>query len=190
MNEWMNEWMDGWMDGWRRPNHMRSHLDAIQTMSSVNLRRLPRRFHSIAKQASLSVAFRSDFEGFGNDFGTLWEAKMDANIDFWEVILQCLFRMRFFIDLGSFLGPRKSEKSWKTIGFSMVFANFQKINVFETNAKKPRFWRRLRRPKPWEIEKKWCWKPCVFLTSIFHRFFSFFHDFGSILGGPGGSKNQ
>ena len=94
-----------------RPNHMRSHLDALQTTASVTLRRLPRGFHNVAKQASFSVAFWSDFEGFGNDFGTLWEAKMDANIDFWEVILQCLFRMCFFIDLGSFLGPRKSEKS-------------------------------------------------------------------------------
>ena len=94
-----------------RPNHMLSLRDSLQTLISVDLRRLARRFHSIAKQASLSVAFRSDFEGFGNDFGTLWEAKMDANIDFWEVILQCLFRMCFFIDLGSFLRPQKSEKS-------------------------------------------------------------------------------
>ena len=69
------------------------------------------RIHSVAKQASFSMAFWSDFEGFGSDFGALWEAKMDANIDFWEVILQCFFRIRFFIDLGSFLGPRKSEKS-------------------------------------------------------------------------------
>ena len=103
--------MDGWMDGWRRPNHMPGHLDALQTTTSVAFRRLARELHSVAKQASFSVAFWSDFEGFGSDFGTLQEAKMDANIDFWEVILQCLFRMRFFIDLGSFLGPRKSEKS-------------------------------------------------------------------------------
>ena len=169
---------------------MHSHLDALQTMTSVAFRRVADDFHSVAKRASFCIAIRTDFRCFGSDFGVLWEAKMEANIDFWEVILQCFFRMRFFIDLGSFLGPRKSEKSWKTICFSMVFANFQKINVFETNAKKPRFWRRLRRPKSWEIEKKWCWKPCVFLTSIFHRFFSIFHDFGSILGGPGGSKNQ
>ena len=99
------------MDGWRRPNHMRSHLDALQTPAPVNFRRVAGEVHSIAKQASFSVAFWSDFEGFGSDFGMLWEAKMDASIDFWEVILQCLFRMRFFIDLGSFLGPRKSEKS-------------------------------------------------------------------------------
>ena len=103
--------MDGWMDGWRRPNHMRSHLDALQTPAPVDFRRFAGEVHSIAKQASFSVAFWSDFEGFGSDFGSLWEAKMDANIDFWEVILQCFFRMRFFIDLGSFLGPRKSEKS-------------------------------------------------------------------------------
>ena len=103
--------MDGWMDGWSRPNHMPSHLDALQTMISVSFRRGPGYFHSVAKQASFSIAFWSDFEGFGSDFGALWEAKMDANIDVWEVILQCLFRIRFFIDLGSFLGSRKSEKS-------------------------------------------------------------------------------
>ena len=95
----------------RRPNHMRSPLDALQTPAPVSFRRFARGFHSVAKKASFSMAFWSDFEGFGSDFEALWEAKMDANIDFWEVILQCFFRIRFFIDLGSFLGPRKSEKS-------------------------------------------------------------------------------
>ena len=56
--------MDGWMDGWSRPNHMPSHLDALQTMIPVDLRRLAGGLHGVAKQASLSVAFRSDFEGF------------------------------------------------------------------------------------------------------------------------------
>ena len=90
---------------------MHSHLDALQTTPSVAFRRGAGDLHSVAKQATFSVVFCCEFEGFGSDFGTLWDAKMDANIDFWEVILQCLFRIRFFIDLGSFLGPWKSEKS-------------------------------------------------------------------------------
>ena len=36
----------------RRPNHMPSHLDALQTMGSVNFRRGAGNFHSVAKRAS------------------------------------------------------------------------------------------------------------------------------------------
>ena len=41
----------------RRPNHMRSHLDALQTMISVKLRRGARHFHSVAKHASFETRF-------------------------------------------------------------------------------------------------------------------------------------
>ena len=58
-----------------RPNHMPSHLDALQTTSSVNLRRFVGNFHSVAKQASLSVASQSDFGGFSEDLGRVGEAK-------------------------------------------------------------------------------------------------------------------
>ena len=60
------------MDGWRRPNHMRSHMDASQAMPPVNLRRFVGDFHSVAKQASFGVAFRSDFRGF---WRTKWRPK-------------------------------------------------------------------------------------------------------------------
>ena len=40
-----------WMDGWRRPNHMRSHLDAQQSPTPVNFRRFPGEAHGVAKQA-------------------------------------------------------------------------------------------------------------------------------------------
>ena len=36
----------------RRPNHMHSHLDALQAMGPVSLRRVPSEVHSVAKQAS------------------------------------------------------------------------------------------------------------------------------------------
>ena len=72
--------MDGWMDGWSRPNHMPSHLDAIQTMISVDFGRLAGDLHSIAKQAPFCVALWSDLGGFGSDFGRFWGAKMEVEI--------------------------------------------------------------------------------------------------------------
>ena len=74
--------MDGQTDGWRRPNHMRSHLNALQTTSPVDFRRVPGGLHSVAKQASFNIAFGRDFGGLGSDFGRFWEAKMDAKSDF------------------------------------------------------------------------------------------------------------
>ena len=95
-----------------------------------------------------SKAFFFDFFRCWVDFGRFWEAKTEAKIDFWDVFFRCFFRMRFGIDFGWIFGGSKPEKSIKTIVFSMVLANFQKIDVFEKSAKKPRFWRRFRRPKP------------------------------------------
>ena len=59
------------MDGWSRPNHMPSHLDALQTPGPVNLRRFPGGLHSVAKRASFRVAFWSDFRGFWRPKWTL-----------------------------------------------------------------------------------------------------------------------
>ena len=81
---------------------------------------------------------------------------MEAKVNFCEVFLLRFFRKRFGIDFGWFFEGSQPEKSIKTIVFSMVFANFQKIDVFEKVAKKPRFWSRFRRPKRRKIEKKLC----------------------------------
>ena len=70
------------------------------------------------------------------DFGRFWEAKPEAKIEFWEVFLRCVFRMRFGVDFGRIFGDSKPEKSIKTIVFPMVFAIFHKIDVFEKVAKK------------------------------------------------------
>ena len=43
--------------------------------------------------------------------------------------------MRFGIDLGWIFGASKPEKSINIIGFSMVFVNFQKIDVFALSPK-------------------------------------------------------
>ena len=89
---------------------MRSHLDAQQAMVPVALRRLLGNFHSVAKQASFNIAWKSDFGGFKKDFGRFWEAKTEAKIDFWEVFFRCFFRVRFGIEFSWFLGGSKPEK--------------------------------------------------------------------------------
>ena len=48
----------------RRPNHMHSHLDALQAMPPVDLRRLPSEVHSVAKQASFYIALGTNVQGF------------------------------------------------------------------------------------------------------------------------------
>ena len=104
MDGWMDGWMDawtdgrtdGWMDGWRRPNHMRSDLDASQRMRPVDLRRLPGSLHSVAKQASFCVAFRSHVGPF---WRPTWMPNLDFLASFFDIILECLFETFF----GSFL---------------------------------------------------------------------------------------
>ena len=61
---------------------------------------------------------------------------MDAKTDFLEVTFRCFFRMRFCMDFWLLFGGSKPEKSLKTIVFSMVFANFYKIDIFEKIMKK------------------------------------------------------
>ena len=68
----------------RRPNHMHSHLDALQAMPPVNLRRVARDSHSVAKQASFYIALGTDFQGF-------WRPKWLPNS-----VLEAFFPTLFF----------------------------------------------------------------------------------------------
>ena len=77
---------------WRRPNHMRSHMDALQRMRPVGFRRLPGGLHSVAKQASFCVAFRSHV---GRFWRPKWSPKFDFLASFFDVILECLFETFF-----------------------------------------------------------------------------------------------
>ena len=99
------------------------------------------------KKTHLNANFL-DFFRCWVDFGRVLEAKMEAKIIFFWFFFRCFFRMRFGIDFEWILGASDLEKSIKTIGFSMVFVDFHKIDVFEKSAKKPRFWSRFRKPKP------------------------------------------
>ena len=57
---------------------MHSHLDALQAMTPVGLRRLARDFHSVAKQASFYMASELIFK----DFGRFGAANLEWKIDF------------------------------------------------------------------------------------------------------------
>ena len=82
---------------------MRSPLDALQTPTPVNFRRLARELHSVAKQASFETPFVRVPIGFWRVFGRFWEVQMEEKIDFWEVfrdafaerVVESIF-LRFF----------------------------------------------------------------------------------------------
>ena len=71
----------------RRPNHMHSHLDALQAMAPVDLRRLARDFHSVAKQALFYIALGAHVQGF-------WKAKWLPKFDFRVFFVRCYFSSR------------------------------------------------------------------------------------------------
>ena len=72
----------------RRPNHMHSHLDALQAMAPVSLRRLPRDFHSVAKQPSFYIAFGAHFQGFWEVLGSQLGGENRFLKDFFDVFFE------------------------------------------------------------------------------------------------------
>ena len=72
------------MDGWRRPNHMRSPLDGLQTPTPVNLQRFARGLHSVAKPDAFETPFIRVPSRFWRDLGRFWEAQMEVKIYIWE----------------------------------------------------------------------------------------------------------
>ena len=166
----------------RRPNHMPSHLDALLTPAPVNLRRLPRGFHSVAKQASFETLYIRVQLGFGEVLGGQNGAPNRVFACFFAMFFSSAFRHRFGLH---FWRLRTSKNRFSP----ERGANFHKIGVFEKPFKKAPFWLRLGRPKPSKIDDKSCSKLSLFLTSFFLRFFLFFKDFGSVWGGPAPPKS-
>ena len=72
--------------------------------SPVDFRRVPREFHSVAKQASFETLFFRVPGRFWNDFARFWEAKMEVKIDFGEIFFGCFCQLRFGIVFESFFG--------------------------------------------------------------------------------------
>ena len=79
---------------------------------------------------------------------------MDVKIDVGVVLFQAFFQLRFGIVFGSFFGRPIFKKSIKTIGFSMVLANFHEIGVYKTSTPKVQFCFHFGMPKPLKIDQK------------------------------------
>ena len=155
----------------RRPNHMRSHIGSPKAMAPVDFRRGWGEFHSVANQASFYIAFWTNFGGFSRP-------KRTPKSTFGELFFDAFFERHFGIDFWSFWGGCNLKKSLKTIGFSMVFANFHKIDAFNKSWKKSSILAPFSRAKAEKIRLKMFLKTCNFSTSILTYFLV---DLGSIL---------
>ena len=113
---------------------MRSPLDALQTTTSVELRRGSGELHSVAKRASFCVAFRADSRGFGGQHGrqNWWSGLVFAML----FLNSFLYRFRLdFLRLRTSkieLSPRREHSFCKTD----VFQKRPKNDWFEL-----KFWR-------------------------------------------------
>ena len=90
----------------RRPNHMHSHLDALQAMGPVDFRRLPSEAHSVAKQASFYIALGIYFQGFWE----VWGSQLGEENRFLRIFFDVFFEVDVGIDFLSFFGSSKREK--------------------------------------------------------------------------------
>jgi len=66
---------------------MLSHIENPKIMAPIAFRRVPCRFHSVAIQTLLGIAFRSDFGGFGNPN---WTPKSMFEMFFWDAFFECV----------------------------------------------------------------------------------------------------
>ena len=90
----------------RRPNHMHSHLDALQAMAPVALRRGASGFHSVAKQASFYIAVGVYFQRFWEVLGS----QLGVENRFLRVFFDVFFEVDVGIDFLSFFGGSQREK--------------------------------------------------------------------------------
>ena len=78
----------------RRPNHMHSHLDALQAMTPVGFRRVASEVHSVAKQALFYIAFGAHFQGFWE----VWGGQLGVENRFLRVFFDIFFKVDVGID--------------------------------------------------------------------------------------------
>ena len=95
---------------------MRSHIGNPKAMPSVNFRRGWGDFHSVAKQASFSIAFWNNFGGFG-------KPKSMPKFDFRAIFSDEIFEKQITSKFGSFLDARNQ----KNINFHWENNDFNKI---------------------------------------------------------------
>ena len=96
---------------------MHSHLDALQAMGPVNLRRLARDFHSVAKQALFYIAVGAHFQGF---WKAKWLPKFDFRGFFFDVIFHCVWASNF----GRFFEAPNQKNNSFLLRKTMIFAKF------------------------------------------------------------------
>ena len=66
---------------------MRSHIGSPKAMAPVDFRRFAGGSHSVAKQALFSIAFGTDFGGFGEPN---WTRKSSFEALFFDVFSECV----------------------------------------------------------------------------------------------------
>ena len=71
---------------------MRSHIGSPKAMRPVDFRRVRGEFHSVAKQASFSIAFWSNFGGFGKPKSM---PKFDFRAFFFDVVFESVLTSKF-----------------------------------------------------------------------------------------------
>ena len=104
---------------------MHSNLDAIQTTISVALRRGPRRFHSVAKQASFCVALRAVFIRFWRGFVGFWRPKSRSKSILERFFFEVFCERLLASILVGFLEARTLKNHQKPLvfqWFSLIFA--------------------------------------------------------------------
>ena len=83
---------------------MRSHIASPKAMIPVNFRRGPGGLHSVAKQASFSIAFWSNFGG-------LWQPKSMPKFDFRAFFFDVIFESVLTSKFGRFLEAQNQKNS-------------------------------------------------------------------------------
>ena len=115
---------------------MRSHIGSPKAMRPVDPRRGPGGLHSVAKQASFSVAFWSNFGGFGR-------LKSMPKFDFRALFFDVIFERNFTSKFGSCLKAQNQKIAifyWKNNGF-------HEISFFDKDPKNNKFSFHFRKPK-------------------------------------------
>ena len=97
----------------RRPNHMRSLFGNPKAMAPVDFRRLAGELHSVAKQASFSIAFWSNFGGFGRP-------KSMPKFDFRAIFSDVIFEQKFTSKFAPILEAQIQKNSNFSMGKTMT----------------------------------------------------------------------
>ena len=115
-----------------RPNHMLSLRDSLQTLISVNSRRLPVEFHSVAKQASFETQCFSIFCRFWSPGPPKMEPKSSPKSNFWLLFCYTFFDYAF----GSMFHRFFEGPTLKIINFTKEKQRFSLYRRFRTSSKK------------------------------------------------------